>query len=267
MTRILVTGGNGGLGREVVARLTKVGYTTRVMSRQPSPANLPVEVEWATADLETGAGLREAVTGVDFVIHAASNPRQHTQQTDVEGTRRLIEAVRSINLKHFIHISIVGIEKINYSYYRAKVDGETVVRNGGLPYTILRATQFHTLIDGWLLAPYRNLPFGFVPTDFKFQPIETGEVADRLVQIVGQTPAGLLPDMGGPEVLTLGEMAKQWNATRGKRFWMLPMYVPGALANGFRNGYNTCPDHRDGAITWAQWSEKKYQVLPRPRGS
>jgi uncharacterized protein YbjT (DUF2867 family) len=267
MTRILVTGGNSGLGREVVARLPKAGYTVRVMSRQPRPANLPADVEWATADLESGAGLEEAVLGVEAVVHAASNPVKHTRETDVEGTRRLIEASRSIRLQHFIHISIVGIEKIHYPYYRAKLDGEAVVRGGGLPYTILRATQFHTLIDGWLLAPYRNLSFGFVPTDFKFQSIETGEVAERVVQLLGQSPAGLLPDMGGPEVLTLGEMAKQWNAARGKRFWALPMYVPGALANGFRNGHNTCPDHRDGRITWTQWLEKKYQVLPKPRGA
>lgn len=259
MTRILVTGGNGGLGRELTPRLSRAGYIVRVLSRQPRPANLPAEVEWATADLENDTGLKEAVTDVEAVIHAASSPFHREQQVDIEGTQRLLKVAKAANVKHFVHVSIVGIERIAIPYYQVKVASEVVVREGGLPYTILRATQFHSLIDGVFLAPYRNLPFGFLPTDLKFQPIETGEVADRLVDIAGQAPAGLLPDMGGPEVLTLGDMAKQWFAARGKRFWMWPIHLPGAFPNGFRHGYNTCPDQRDGKMTWAQWIQQKYQ--------
>jgi uncharacterized protein YbjT (DUF2867 family) len=258
MTRLLVTGGNGGLGRAVVARLPKAGYGVRVMSRQPRPAHIPLEVEWALADLETGAGLREAVTDVDVIIHAATNPFKHTQQIDVEGTRSLIQAALIANVQHFIHVSIVGIERIPHPYYLAKVAGEGVVRGGGLPYTILRATQFHSLIVGMFLARYQNLPLGLLPIDFKYQTIDTGEVADRLVQLAAQPPAGLLPDMGGPQVLTLGEMAGAWFAAQGKHCKLFRLPIPGAMGQAFQAGYNTCPDHRDGKITWAEWVRGKY---------
>jgi len=257
MSHILVTGGAGGLGRELTPRLRRDGHTVRVMSHRPRPANLASDLEWVQADLATGAGLREAVSGAEAIIHAATSPIRRAQQVDVDGTRRLLDAARVAGVPHFIHVSIVGIERIPYPYYRVKVAGEAVVREGGVPYTILRATQFHTLLDTFL-SPLRNWPLAFTLTDFKFQPIETGEVADRLCALVGQPPAGLLPDMGGPEVLTLGEMASDWFAAQGKRYKLIRLPLPGPIAGGFRNGYNTCPDHRDGKITWAEWVKRKY---------
>ena len=263
MTRILVTGGNGGLGRELTPRLIQTGYTVRVMSRQPRPATIPIEVEWATADLETDTGLREAVTGVDTIIHAASSPFNREQQVDIEGTRRILEIARAAKVKHFVHVSIVGIERIPWSYYQAKVAAEAVVRSGGLPYSILRATQFHSLID-YRLGMLTKFPITFIPTDFKFQTMDTGEAADRLVQIVGDSPAGLLPDLGGPEVLTFGEMAKAWFAAQGKRAWLVRVPMLGAMAHSFRNGYNTCPNQRDGKITWRAWVQEKYAKRSAP---
>jgi uncharacterized protein YbjT (DUF2867 family) len=132
------------------------------------------------------------------------------------------------------------------------------VRGSGIPYTILRATQFHTLLDGRLRA-FKNWRIAPLPADYKFQTIETGEVAERLAELVSQPPAGLLPDMGGPEVLTFGEMAKAWFAAQGKRPLIIPIPTWGGMADGFRNGYNTCPDHRDGKMTWREWLKEKYQ--------
>jgi uncharacterized protein YbjT (DUF2867 family) len=257
MSHILVTGGAGRLGRELTPRLQQVGHRVWVMSRRPRPADLSSDLEWAQANIETGTGLREAVSGMETIIHAASNPLKRTRQVDVDGTRRLLEVARAAGVGHFIHVSIVGIERIPYPYYQVKVAAEAVVREGGVPYTILRATQFHTLLD-MFLSPLRNWPLAFTFTDFKFQPIDTGEVADRLCALVGQPPAGLLPDMGGPEVLTLGEMASDWFAAQGKRTRLFRLPLPGAIAHGFRNGYNTCPDHCDGKITWAEWVRRKY---------
>jgi uncharacterized protein YbjT (DUF2867 family) len=259
MTRILVTGGNGGLGREVVPLLQKADYTVRVMSRQARPATLTNDLEWATADIGTGSGLKEAVADVDEIINAASSPRERTQEVDVAGTRKLVEAAELAKVKHFIHVSIVGIDRIPYPYYTAKVGAEEQVKAGHVPFTILRATQFHTLIDAFILAPYRNWPVALAPLDFKFQPIDTGEVAQRIANLVGQAAAGLLPDMGGPEVLTVGQMATAWFVAQGKHCWLLPIYVPGGFANALRNGYNTCPEHKDGDLTWGEWLKQKYK--------
>lgn len=265
MTKILVTGGNGGLGRELVPLLQKAGHTVRIMSRQPRPANLASGLEWATADLGTGAGLKEALANIEEVINAASSPRERTREVDVEGTGKLMQTAAQAGVKHLIHVSIVGIDRIPNAYYEAKVGAEEQVKAGLVPYTILRATQFHTLIDNFILAPYRNQPFAFAPLDFKFQPIETAEVAARLAGLVGQPPADLLPDMGGPEVLTIGQMAKPWYAAQGKHPLLMPLHVPGGFGNALRNGYNTCPDHKDGTLTWAQWLQRAYGDTARQR--
>jgi uncharacterized protein YbjT (DUF2867 family) len=261
MTRILVTGGNGGLGRELVPRLQNSGYTVRVMSRSARPEGAPPGVEWAQADLETGADLAQAVAGVETIVHAATSPFRRPWPVDVTGTRRLLEAARASGVGHVVHVSIVGIDRIPFAYYQAKVAGEAVVREAGIPFTILRATQFHSLVDRFL-EPLRGWPIAFTFTDFKFQPIDTGEVAGRLRDLVAQPPAGLLPDMGGPEVLSLGQMARVWFAAQGKRTWLIGLPLPGAVGHAFRSGYNTCPDHRDGTVTWAEWVTRRYSRRP-----
>jgi uncharacterized protein YbjT (DUF2867 family) len=258
MTRILITGGAGGLGRELTPRLQQAaGQVVRVMSRRPRPAALAPGLEWVQADIETGAGLTDALAGVDVIVHCASSPARRTKAIDVDGTRLLVEAARGAGVKHFIYVSIVGIDRIPYAYYQHKLAAEGVVRAGGVPYSILRATQFHSLIDYGLRA-VTKFPLAFTFTDFKFQTIDTAEVAVRLCELAAAPPAGLLPDMGGPEVMTLAEMARAWCQVRAQPYRLLRLPLPGKVAHGFRNGYNICPDHRDGAVTWAEWLQRTY---------
>jgi uncharacterized protein YbjT (DUF2867 family) len=258
MTTILVTGGNGGLGREIVQRLLKTSHTTRIMSRSPRPASASAKLEWVQADMETGMGLDEAVKGVDVIVHSASSPMQRTFEVDVDGTKRLLEAARAADIKHIVYISIVGIDRIPYSYYRAKVDTEKVIEAGGVPYTILRATQFHTLIANFLKQTVRFPLIALAPTSLKFQPVETGEVADEMVRLALGEPAERVPDMGGPEVLNIGQMLKVWLAAKGQRRLIIPIPAVGAWLTTLRKGYNTCPEHRQGKITWAQWVQNAY---------
>lgn len=257
MTQILITGGAGGLGRELTPRLQTAGHLVQIMSRRPQPANLTPGLVWAQADIETGAGLAEAVTGTEVIIHCASSPARRTKEVDVMGTQKLIDAARIAGVKHFIYVSIVGIDRIPYAYYQHKLAAEGVVQAGGVPYSILRATQFHSLID-YALRQVAKFPLALTFTDFKFQTIDTGEVAVRLCAIAAAPSGGRLPDMGGPEVMTLKEMARLWSAVQAKPYRLLRLPMPGKIAHGFRNGYNTCPDHRDGQITWAEWLQRTY---------
>jgi len=259
MPRVLVTGGTGGLGRELVPRLLRAGYAVRVMSRRErQPGEWP-EVEWAQADLETGRGLAEAIAGAQIVVHAASNAAYHTRVIDVEGTRRLLEKAKAAGgVGHCLYVSIVGIERVPLPYYRHKLAAEGVVAEGGVPWTILRATQFHTLIDGRLQAATRGpWPLALLPTDLKFQPIDAGETADRTCECVAAGPGGRAPDIGGPEVLTFGEMAQVWLAARGMRRPVLHLPWPGGFASAVRRGYLTCPEQKYGKITWAEWVKRK----------
>jgi uncharacterized protein YbjT (DUF2867 family) len=257
MQTVLVTGGTGVLGRELVPRLTGAGYKARIMSRRAGESNVAGDVEWAQADLASGEGLEAAVQGIDAILHAASSPFKDTKETDVDGTRRLIEAGKTGGVSHFYYISIVGIDKIASGYYKAKLATEAVVENGGVPYTILRATQFHSLLDTFLKTLFRRGPFLFLPGAAKFQLIDAGEVAEHMVQTLADGPFGRLADIGGPEVLTAKEIARDWMAARGKKLTTIPVPAVGFLS-GFAKGYNCCPENRLGKITWKQWLAAKY---------
>ncbi len=256
MTRVLVTGAAGTLGQALIPQLTQAGYQVRGTSRRAA-SSLNSEVEWVQADLDTGADLAEALVSVEVIIHAASNPRR-AYQTDVLGTERLLNQAQATGVAHFIYISIVGIDRIPFSYYKHKLAVEALVEQAGVPWSILRITQFHTLI-GMLLKALTRWPVALLPTDLKSQPIDPSEAAKGLVESVGIGPSGRLPDIGGPEVLSLGEMTRVWLAAQGLRRWIVPLPLPGKVAAGFRQGLNTVPGKPYGQITWAEWVHRQYQ--------
>src|SRR5690349_20736702 len=138
-TTLLVTGASGTLGSVVTPRLEKEGYRVRPTSRRARSG-------WVAADLRTGEGLAEAVDGVDVIVHLASSPGR-ARQTDVEGTRLLLTEARHAGVGHVLYVSINGIDRVPYRYYQAKLDTEEVVEASGVPYTILRAAQFHPFVE------------------------------------------------------------------------------------------------------------------------
>lgn len=255
MAHILVTGASGILGQALLPQLIEAGHRVRGTSRRPAGPEYGT-IEWAQVDLETGQGLAEAVTGVEAIIHAASSLQQ-TRLIDVEGTQRLLEQAHTAGVSHFIYVSIVGVDKIPLGYYQHKLAAEQVVTQGGVPWSILRATQFHTLID-FFLSKLTPLPVALLPTDFQFQAIDPGSVARRLVEVVEAGPGGRLPDIGGPEVLRLGEMARTWLDARGQRRLLVRLPLPGKIAAGYRQGLNTAPEGRYGHVTWAEWLQRQY---------
>ena len=256
MPRVLITGGTGVLGREVAPRLSQAGYSVRVVNRRAAPAE-GAPTEWAQAQIETGEGLAEAVAGVGVIVHCASSPFRRTREVDVEGTRRLLGAAGQAGVSHFVYISIVGIDRIPLPYYKAKLAAERLIEESGVPYSIQRAPQFHTLVDQ-ILRNLLRLPIGFYPAGFKFQPIDPGEVAERIVQQVGAGPGGRLPEIAGPEVRSAGELARVWLKARGKRRLLVPLPLFGKVAAGYRAGYNCAPDSKYGRITWAEWVSRRY---------
>jgi uncharacterized protein YbjT (DUF2867 family) len=241
--RVLVTGGTGVLGRRVVERLASAGVQTRVLSHSGKPRTFH-------GDLRTGEGLEGAVQGIHTIIHCASSPFRKSRQVDVEGTGRLLEVAKGAGVSHLVYISIVGIDlAASYPYYRVKLDTERVVESSPVPYTILRATQFYDLILMGMRFLGR-LPVMTVPRGFLGQPIDAGEVADRLVELALSGPAGRVPDVGGPEVRTLADAARAYLEITGRRRRILEMPVPGKTARAFREGALVCPDQAYGEIRW-----------------
>jgi uncharacterized protein YbjT (DUF2867 family) len=258
VTRTLVTGGTGVLGRQLVTPLLEAGYEVRIASRGPRPGAAPREVEWAQSALATGEGLEDAVKGVDTIVHCASTPVR-TKEVDVSGTERLLKHASDAGVSHLLYISIVGIDDFPFSYYQAKLACEERIQAGDVPFTILRATQFHELLDERFLPPLFQLPLlALVPTDLKFQVIDSGEVARRMIELVQAGPSGRVADAGGPQVRTMGELATGWMRARGKKRTIVPLPLPGRAAAAFRRGQNTCPDERYGKVTWEEYLSRKY---------
>jgi uncharacterized protein YbjT (DUF2867 family) len=174
---------------------------------------------------------------------------------DVEGTRRLAEAARAAGTAHLVYVSIVGIDQVPFAYYRSKLAAERIVAASGVPHSILRATQFHSLVDT-MLAGFARVPLVLpLPAGFRFQSCATVEAAERLVRAAEAGPGGRLPDFGGPQVLTLAEMAAAWKAARGVRKPAVGLPLLGGLASALRAGKNTLRDGdgERGTVRWDDW--------------
>jgi len=170
----------------------------------------------------------------------------------------MLEYAKAAGVSHLVYISIVGIEKIPFGYYKAKLATERIIEKAGLPWSILRATQFHELIDERFLPSAFKIPIGLLPTDFQFQLIDSREAADRLVEIIKDGPGGRYPDIGGPEVKTFGEIARAWMDARGvhRRLFHLP--IPSKAADTYRQGHATVPRNIYGKVTFENWLSEKY---------
>jgi uncharacterized protein YbjT (DUF2867 family) len=262
---LLVTGATGGLGRDVVRAGLAAGHTVRIMSRRPAPAEVAPGARWATAHLVTGHGLARAVAEVDAIIHAASDPRGD-RATDTEGTRRLAQAAIDAGVPHLVYVSIVGIDRIVLPYYEQKLAAERILAHSGAPYSILRATQFHSFIDVLLNGAARAMPL-VMPlwAGFHIQSVAIEDVTARLLHAVVEGPRGMLPDFGGPERMSAGNAARLWKQARGVRKPIVPFPRFDAAGAGFRAGHNTLPadtpPENRGRLSWADWLARP--VTPR----
>jgi uncharacterized protein YbjT (DUF2867 family) len=250
MSTVLVTGGTGLLGREVAARLTAGGHTVRILT--PTATTDPRTVE---GDLAIGSGLDAAVEGVAAIVHCASNVRD-PQRIDVAGTRRLADAARLVGDPHLVYISIVGVDRIPRAYYRAKLAAEQEVVASTLPWTILRATQFHEFA-ATLLERLTSLPVVPAPRCWRLQPVDVSEVAARLAAAVDNGPAGRLPDVGGPEVLPLTDLVRQYMRATGRRRPVVQIPAPGRFSAAMRAGANLAPAAPAGGLTFEQFLAKR----------
>ncbi|MFE7856972.1 SDR family oxidoreductase [Streptomyces sp. NPDC057403] len=240
MTTILVTGGTGTLGRLVTERLRADGHEVRVLSRRTPP--------YAVDLREGGAGLDAAVDGVDTIVHCAST------QTggDEKAAAHLIAAARRTGVRHLVYISIVGVDRVPFPYYRAKLAVEKAVEESGLGWTVLRATQFHDL-PVMLFRTLARLPVLLLPARVADQPIEVAEVADRLAELAQGEPAGRVEDMGGPQIRTLESLARSYLKATGRRRAVLQVPLFGKAYRAFREGGHLTSQHAVGKGTFEDY--------------
>ncbi|APU39365.1 MULTISPECIES: SDR family oxidoreductase [unclassified Streptomyces] len=247
MSAIVVTGGTGTLGSLVTERLRAAGHEVRVLSRH-APDH-PV-------DLRNGAGLDAALAGAEVVVHCASDARGGGRG-DVAAAGNLIAAARRAGtVRNIVYISIVGVDVVPLGYYRRKLQVERLLEASGLGVTILRTTQFHDLV-AMVTDALAKLPVVPIPKGVRVQPIAVGEVAARMAELAVPTPSGRVPDMGGPEIHALPDLARTYLSATGRSRRVLPVPFPGKAYAGFRRGGNLTPSRAVGKERFAHFARER----------
>jgi uncharacterized protein YbjT (DUF2867 family) len=200
-----VLGATGLIGKGVSAALNGAGHQTVAASRSSG------------ADVLTGAGLAQALDGADVLVDVINSPSfddEPVMQFFTTATRNLVDAAKSANVGHYVALSIVGCDGLPESgYMRAKVVQERTITESGLPYTIVRATQFHEfgegITDSLMVGDEVRAPDG------RIQPIAADEVAAEVARVAQAVPVNGVVNIGGPEKLRFADLANLVVAYRG----------------------------------------------------
>lgn len=222
---IALAGGTGTIGRRVARIAATRGHEIRIMSRS------------AGIDIRSGERLAEALSGADVVIDVVGIPTLSAKKARaffLDTTARLLSAEKQAGVPHHLLLSIVGVDRAPHGYYGAKLAQEDAVVDGGVPWTILRATQFHDFSRQMFhrigAGPFRPV------SRMRTQPVDVDDVASRLVDLAEQKPAARVRDIAGPGEEDLAEMTRSWAKRHGKRAWMPALAVPGAFGRAMRDG-------------------------------
>lgn len=222
--RVAVAGGTGLTGRHVVRALTERGHEPVVMARSRG------------VDLLTGEGVAGALEGADAVIDVTNVVTMSRRKAvDFFGTtgRVLLAAEQEAGVRHHVALSIVGIDRVPFGYYEGKKLQEQLLHEDRVPWTVLRATQFHEFA-GQVLDRVRG-PLAVVP-QMRSQPVAVREVADALVELAAGSPQGMAPELAGPRVEEIPNLARRLLRHRGSGRLVWAPRLPGAAGRAMASG-------------------------------
>jgi uncharacterized protein YbjT (DUF2867 family) len=212
--RIAVAGATGRIGQLTVAALDKAGHQTVPLSRATG------------VDAYTGGGLADALGGADALIDVINNSSQDKAEiVDFFGTTtaNLLATEERAGVRHHVLLSIVGLDLGQRApHYAGKREQERLVAGGPVPWSIVRATQFHdfaAMVAGWA---ERDGTATIAP--LLVQPIAQADVAAALADVATSTPLGRRLDIAGPETQDLVDMARRTFATRGQDIRLVPTW-------------------------------------------
>ena len=246
--KIAVAGGTGVVGSPLVTQLKMAGHEPVVLARATG------------VDLLTGAGLEHRLDGVEAIIDvtsvAATSAKAATEFFTAT-TRTLLDAGYAAGVRHHVLLSIVGIETIPFGYYLGKVAQEHAVEDGKVPFTIVRATQFHEFA-GQIIERVPSLGPLLVVPQMQSAPIAVREVAAELARIGSGVPQGRVAVLGGPEVHSMPTMVRKLLRKRGSHRPVLAAFLPGKAGKGMRDG-SLVPDSPGyvGKQTFDAWLEEQ----------
>ncbi|WP_225821785.1 SDR family oxidoreductase [Streptomyces naphthomycinicus] len=196
--KIVVIGGTGLIGSQVVALVRAHGH--EAVPASPSRG----------VDALTGEGLAEALRGADVVVDVSNSPSFETEAAldfFTRSAQHLFAAEREAGVRHHVALSIVGVDQVpDYGYYRAKVAQEEAVRGSGVPYSIVRATQFFEFIAPVMDMSTEGTRVRLPST--RLRPIASADVAAAVAEAAEGEPSGGIRDIAGPEVYGLDRLGE-----------------------------------------------------------
>ncbi|MDR6987650.1 uncharacterized protein YbjT (DUF2867 family) [Paenarthrobacter nitroguajacolicus] len=266
MTSVCVAGGTGQVGREVVRLAAAAGLKVTALSRHVPPYGSQRRhdgVTYVRGDVTTGEGLAAALEGADVVIDCLEGQFGKAQRKFADGGARLLAAAHRAGVTRAVALSIINCDKSTYSYYVSKADKERKYAASALETVVVRATQFHGLVAMVFAAgaKVRLIP---VFKGARFQSISPEDVAGALLDAALEGPGPerhRLRTVGGPEVLTMRQMAESWMAATGSKGRIVQVRLPGAMGAFLRAGNNLVPEQKDGTVTFVSWLEKRRESL------
>jgi uncharacterized protein YbjT (DUF2867 family) len=256
MSRLLVVGGTGLAGRAITAEAVARGHEVVVAARRVPDDDAPAYVDGAayvTADIVTGAGLEEAVDGVDVLIDASNAVGRAASHVFAHGSRNLLHTAARYGVGQAVLLSIAGIDGSRYPYYRAKLAQERTYLDSPLEVRIVRATQFHDFVTAIF---ERGRRFGTVttPSGTRIQPIDVTDVARAVVDAAeGAGEPGSIRTIGGPRIESARALAQKWKDATGTRRPILAVRLAGPLGTEWRAGRHLAPEHAVAGPDYAAW--------------
>ena len=206
--KIVVIGGTGLIGSKLVQNLRERGHDA--LAAAPSTGVNSI----------TREGLAQAMDGADIVVDVANAPSWEDQavlEFFETSSRNLLAAEAAAGVRHHVALSIVGSERLpENGYFRAKVAQENLIKASGIPYTILRATQFFEFVGGIAQAATVGEEIGLSPA--LIQPLASDDVVAALTEVTLATPVNGTVEVAGPEAMPLDELVRRFlRATQDTR--------------------------------------------------
>jgi uncharacterized protein YbjT (DUF2867 family) len=203
--KIVVIGGSGLIGTKLAGILRQKGH--EVMAASPSSG----------VNTITREGLAEALSGAQVVVDVANAPSWEARavlEFFETSSRNLLAAEKAAGVGHHVALSVVGTERLLESdYFPAKLAQEKLIKASGLPYTILRATQFFEFVGGIVQSGTDGDVIRLSPA--LFQPIASDDVAAALADVAVAPPVNGTLEVAGPEPIPLDKIARQFLAAKG----------------------------------------------------
>ena len=223
--KIAVAGGTGTVGAHIVDSLRTRGHEPVVLARSTG------------IDLLDGAGLAAALDGVEVVIDASGTSARSAAESIAffsRTTTTLLAAETAAGIGHHVALSIVSMERSPNPYYAGKLAQEALIEQSPVPWTILRATQFHEFAKQ-MFATAKVGPLHVAPR-MRTQPIAAREVGEHLVTLALAPPSGRATELAGPRIEELADMVRAYARAIGSRAWIPRVSLPGDTAHALRDG-------------------------------